>query len=313
MTVLLTAYEQAAYLPEALAGVSAQTLDDWDVVLTDDASTDESADLLRAWAATCGHPATVIAHERNVGLNPTLNEALPECRGTYLAYLGGDDVWAPEKLARLVAALDDAPEAAVAYSDARLIDADGALLAESFLVDHDLCPGPEGHVFESLLARNFVIASSAVYRREAIEAIGGWNPDLPFEDWDLLLRLADRAPFVHVPEALVDYRVHDASATRSRFSTMLDGRMSVLEPWMGRRADHDAVILPYLRFQSWRLFKVHPDKARHHLALAYRDARDLRGRARHLVATRPVAEAAFEGLRRVRRLGLRLAGRPAYR
>jgi glycosyltransferase involved in cell wall biosynthesis len=248
---------------------------------------------------------SLVLHEHNIGLNRTLNEALVHCRGDYLAYLGGDDVWAPEKLARMVAALDDAPEAVFAYSDARLVDADGQELAASFLAAHGDRPGPEGEVFEELLRRNFVIASSAVYRRGAVEAVGGWSPDLPFEDWDLLLRLADRAPVAHVPEVLLDYRVHDASVTRTRFSSMLEGRMSVLEKWLGRRPEHDAVILPYLRFQSWRLYKVHPDKARAHLAVAYRDARDPRGIARRLIATRPWAERAFEALRRVWQLRLR--------
>ena len=93
--------------------------------------------------------------------------------------------------------------------------------------------------------------------------------------------------------------------------------MTVLEKWMGRHPDHDAVILPYLRFQSWRLYKVKPDRARHHVAVAYADATDLRGRLRYLVATRPVVDRAFEGLRRLwrlrRRPRLRLRGGAAYR
>jgi glycosyltransferase involved in cell wall biosynthesis len=306
VTVVVTAYDQEAFLAEALASVAAQTLEDWDVVLADDASTDGSAGLLRAWAERCGHRAALVLHERNTGLNPMLNEVLGHCRGRYLAYLGGDDVWAPAKLERLVAALEATPEAAFAYSDARMVDESGGEVAPSFLDAHDESPGPDGHVFDDLLRRNFVVASTVVYRRDAIEAVGAWNPDLPFEDWDLLLRLADRAPAVHVPEVLADYRVHAASATRSRFSIMLEGRLAVLEPWLGRHPDHDEAILGYLRYQSWRLYKVHPDRGRAHVAVAYRGARAPTGRLRYLVATRPGVEAAFERLRRIWRLRLRL-------
>jgi glycosyltransferase involved in cell wall biosynthesis len=299
--VVVTCYQQARYLTEALDSVAAQTEQDWDLVITDDASDDGSQDLIEAWAARCPRPVTLVLHDENVGLTRTLNEALGHCRGEYLAYLGGDDVWAPDKLRRTVAALDAVPDAVVAYSDSRTIDEHGTELSPSFLVEHGHLPPPEGKVFDALLARNFVIASSAVYRRAAIEEVGAWDPDLPFEDWDLLLRLADRAPFVHVPGALVDYRVHDASLTRRRFALMLHGRMAIQEKWLGRDPLHDAQILAYVRPRSWALYKEHPDLGRAHVAVAHAGDRSATGRLRHLVTTRPVAERAFEALRRARR------------
>ena len=314
VTVVVTCYDQARWIAEALDSVAEQGFGDWELIVTDDASTDASADEIRAWADD--HPATaatLVLHEENLGLTRTLNEVLPRCRGTYLAYLGGDDVWAPEKLERTVAALEATPDAAVAYSDARMVDADGDELAPSFLAAHDHLPAPEGELFDLLLRRNVVIASSAVYRRAAVEEVGGWDPDLPFEDWDLLLRLADRWPITYVPGTLVDYRVHDASVTRSRFSQMLDGRMTVLEKWLGRDPAHDAVLVPHLRSQSWRLYKVHPDLGRPHLAVAHAGDTSVTGRLRHLVATRPAAEAAFEQLRRLWRQRLRLRRGAAYR
>jgi alpha-1,3-rhamnosyltransferase len=300
-SVVVTCYRQVDFVVEALDSVAAQTATDWELVVTDDASDDGSADAIRAWVETADRPVDLVLHDVNVGLTRTLGEALAHCRGTYLAYLGGDDRWAPEKLGRLVAALDATPEAAVAYSDARLVDEGGTELEPSFLAAHGHLPAPEGEVFEELLRHNWVVASTAVYRRAAIEEVGGWDPDLPFEDWDLLLRLADRWPVAFVPGALVDYRVHDASATRSRFSSMLDGRLSVLEKWLGRSPAHDAIILPYLRDQSWRLYKVHPEVGRPHVAVAHRHDRSLRGRSRRLVATSRAAERIFEALRRIRR------------
>jgi hypothetical protein len=197
----------------------------------------------------------------------------------------------------------------IAYSDARLIDEGDEELGPSFLASIDALPPIQGEVFEELLRRNFVIASSAVYRRDAIEAVGGWDPDLPFEDWDLLLHLAERGPFAAVAEPLVDYRIHDASVTRSNFSMMIQGRMAVIEKWLGRDPAHDALILPYLRYQSWRLYKVHPDRARRHLAVAYAGDRSSSGRAKHAIATRPAVERGFEALRRWRRRLLQLLRR----
>jgi glycosyltransferase involved in cell wall biosynthesis len=307
--VVVTCYDQAAWITDALDSVAAQTFDDWELVVTDDASHDDSAERIRRWAKSADRPVDLVLHQDNAGLTRTLNEVLPRCRGTYLAYLGGDDLWAPTKLARLVTALDARPDAAVAYSDARTIDEAGDELAPSFLAANGELPAPEGDVFDELLRRNVVVASSAVFRREAVEAVGGWDPDLPFEDWDLLLRLAVRWPVAFVDGALVDYRVHDASLTRSRFSLMLDGRMAVLEKWLGRGADQDEVILPYLREQSWRLYKVHPDLGRPHVAIAHRDDASPSGRAKHAIATRPAVERGFEALRRARRRLLQLLRR----
>ena len=309
-TVVVTCYQQADYIVEALDSVAAQTATGWDLVVTDDASDDGSVELVKRWADDHPHlTVDLLLHDVNAGLTRTLNEALPRCRGTYLAYLGGDDVWAPTKLERLVAALDARPDAAVAYSDARTIDEEGNELEPSFLAAQGGLPAPEGRIFGDLLRRNLVIASSAVYRRAAIEAVGGWDDDLPFEDWDLLLRLTDRWPAAVVPEVLVDYRVHDASATRSRFSQMLHGRMAVLEKWLGHDPANDAVIVPYLREQSWRVYKVHPDLGRPHLAVAHRDDRSPSGRAKHAIATRPAVERGFEALRRTRRRLLQLLRR----
>lgn len=306
VTVVVTCYKQAAFIEAALDSVAAQDRSDWELVVTDDGSDDGSGELIRAWRDRHPeHPVRLVLHDRNLGLTRTLNEVLADCRGRHLAYLGGDDVWHPTKLSRVVAALDADPAAAVAYSDARMVAGDGRELEPSFLAAHGHLPPPEGRVFDELLRHNFVVASSAVYRTDAIRAVGGWDPDLPFEDWDLLLHLADRWPVVVVPEPLVDYRVHDGSATRSRFAVMLAARMVVLEKWLGRYPDHDAVILPYLRYQSWRLYKVKPEQARNHVAIAYAAAHDLRGRLRYLIATRRSVERGFEGVRRLWRLRLR--------
>ena len=301
VSVLVTCFEQASWIEEALDSVAAQTFTDWELIVTDDGSTDDSQALILSWAGRHDLPVTLAMAERNQGLTRTLNSALPCCSGRYVPYLGGDDVWSPTKLARTVAALESDPEAAVAYSDARVIDIGGAVGADSFLVSRGDHPGPTGQVFTALLRRNFLVASSAVYQRSALEDAGGWDEHLPFEDWDLLLRLASRHPFVHVPEALVDYRLHDESMIRRRFSDMIEGRLTILEKWLARDPAHDEIILPFVRSQSWRLFKVHPDRGRRHVAVAYRRARDPRGRLRHLVATQAWAESGYEALRRVRR------------
>jgi glycosyltransferase involved in cell wall biosynthesis len=302
VSVVVTSYQQSPYLRECLESVRAQTFTDWHLVVVDDASEDGSPDLIRDWVAETGVDAEVLVNEANVGVCESLNRALPRCRGRYLAYLGGDDSWAPTKLEHQVERIDGDGDAAVVYTDARVVDAEGDLLHESFMTMHELLPPAEGDVFQRLIRQNFMVASGVMYRTDAVREAGGWDPALSFEDWDLQLRIARRHPFLFDGGTHATYRIHDASMTRSRFSHMLLGRMGTLEKWIGADPESDEFVDAYLREQSWRVFKVHPDRAREHVLIAYRRPRDLQGWLRRLVARRRWAESAFEGLRRVRRV-----------
>jgi hypothetical protein len=193
------------------------------------------------------------------------------------------------------------------YVDAELVDVDGRTITPSDLRERGFRPPPTGEVFDQLLRANFIIPSGCLYRRSAIDAVGGWDPNLMFEDWDLFLRLAERYEVAAVDEPLVVYRVHAGSMSRRRLSPMLESRLRLMAKWVGRDRETDDHLYPFLQAQSWRLFKVHPDLGREHVAVAYARRANVVGRLRRLVATRPAAELGFEVLRRVTRPFRRLA------
>jgi glycosyltransferase involved in cell wall biosynthesis len=301
--VIVTCYQQAPYVVECLDAVAAQTFRDLELLVCDDDSQDATPQVVQRWLAA--HPdldARFLDNAHNLGLIATLNRALTECRGPYVAYCGGDDVWRPELLERAVAELDRrGPGTAAVYADAVHIDEHGTEIAPSFLREQGQEVAPQGQVFDELIRCNFVPTPTVTYRRDAIEAVGGWDPELYFEDWDLLLRLADRYEIAAVDEVLASYRVHDESMTRQGFSSMIESRLQLLAKWLGRDEATDDVVVPFLQEQSWRLYKVHPDLARHHVAVAYSVRAGLMGRLRRLVATSHLAEGAFEVGRRVTR------------
>lgn len=303
MSVVVSCYRQAPFVVAALESVAAQEYTDWELIVTDDGSDDGSPEIIRDWADQADRSVRLLLGDTNRGLTRVLNDALTSCRGEFVAYLGGDDRWTPMKLARQVAVLDGAAATVpLVYCDARVIDRDGVETAPSFLTSIDHRPVPEGDVFHRLLTRNFIVASSVVFRRSSLDAIGGWDPDLPYEDWDLVLRLAVDHPVAVVDEPLVDFRVHDGSATRRRFSILLEARLRILEKWLGHDAVADEIILAQLRVQSWRLYKVHPDLGRPHVAVAYARWSGPAGWLRHLVATHRMGESAFGGIRRLSRI-----------
>ncbi|MBX9815043.1 MAG: glycosyl transferase [Proteobacteria bacterium SG_bin5] len=118
LSVILPSFNQAAFLPRALASLVAQDFTDWEAIAIDDGSTDDTPALLPAWAEA--EPRlSVRRHARNRGLGAALNTGLDAARGEFIAYLPSDDQFFAGHLASLVAALDGAPRARLAISGVR--------------------------------------------------------------------------------------------------------------------------------------------------------------------------------------------------
>lgn len=219
VTILALCFNHARFLAECLNSIQAQTCQDFELLISDDASSDASADLIRAWVKA-NRPGTVfIHHAKNKGLCPTLTELMGLARGQYISMVSTDDVWEPGRLQTLLAAIEARPEVAVAYSDASQIDETGQQLAESFLQAHGYRhkPAPTGKVFSALADGNFLPAMSTIIRRSAIDAVGGYDEQLSYEDYDMWLRLASRDDFLFVPGLLARYRIVSTSMVRTLF------------------------------------------------------------------------------------------------
>ncbi len=202
VSVVLATRNQGRWLPETLASVRAQTFDDWELLVADDGSTDDTAAVVAAIDDSRIHWLPGRTAERSAARN----RALAAAKGRYVAFLDGDDCWHPDKLARQVAALDAAPDAALCYTIARYVDASGAPLSHR---KPDV--PPTGRVFPRLVRGNCIILASVMAPRERVAAAGGFDETLPVfgaEDWGLWLRLARRAPVVAIAEELTFYRRH---------------------------------------------------------------------------------------------------------
>jgi glycosyltransferase involved in cell wall biosynthesis len=209
LTVMAVCYNHARFLVECLESIRAQTWQDFQLIVTDDGSTDGSRDLIRQWLKVHRPDAAFIAHIQNRGLCATLNEALALVRGKYLAKLSTDDAWLPAKLERQLAIMESLPDCvAVLYSDALQIDEDSKLLPRRYLPKAVLAePPPSGDVFLRVLrSNNFVLGVTTLLRTSCLRDVGGYDEGLAFEDWDMWLRLAERFDFVFSDEVYAKYR-----------------------------------------------------------------------------------------------------------
>lgn len=219
VTVIALCYNHQRFLLETLESIRAQTFRDFELIVTDDASRDESPAMISAWLAEHRPDATFIRHTQNAGLCRTLNEALARARGSYICMIATDDVWEPERLELHMAAFSEQPESvALVYSDVTQMDEQGQPLPANFIAHHrpGLTP-PSGKLFSTLVDGNFIPAMAASIRRSAIVALGGYDERLTYEDYDMWLRLSERFDAVFCPGLVARYRIVGSSLVRTMF------------------------------------------------------------------------------------------------
>ena len=234
VTVVALCYNHERFLEECLESIAAQSQPPTQLIITDDASTDSSAALIERWIARTELPVTFIHHEKNRGLCATLNEALAISTGNYISLISTDDVMEPDKLSVQASAMHAMPATtAVLYSDVIVIDETGDLRPQTYgettwWFDRP----PQGHVFNELLRLNFIPAVSALIRRSALEAVGGYDETLVFEDWDMWLRLADRFEIRYSDYLSARHRILETSLYHSRRLAMAESKIRLLQKWL---------------------------------------------------------------------------------
>ncbi len=205
ISIVLTAYNFRPYLRAAVESLLGQrTRRTLELIVIDDASPDGSAEVLDGLADP---RLTVVRHADNRGCAARITEGMAQARGRYVGRFDGDDLWLPDALEKLAAALDANPAATVAYGDIRTIDPQGRVGDTGI----DRPAGPLlREEFGLLLERHYTCAPAMLGR------IDHWRALFPLPayvqvgplDWYTNLRLAERGPFIHVPDVLAHYRVH---------------------------------------------------------------------------------------------------------
>ncbi len=209
VSVIIPTHNRADFLLHAIGSVLAQGYTDYEIIVADDGSTDETAARVAALPA----PIRLLRLPHSGRPSVVRNRALAAARGELVAFLDDDDLWCPDKLARQVALLDGDATLGLVYSDVRLLFEDGTRSAPV------LKPQQKrgGFILADLLADCFIHPSSVLLRRDYVEQVGGFDETLASaEDYDLWVRLAPRAKVGVVAEPLVLVRRHPAEISVQR-------------------------------------------------------------------------------------------------
>ena len=212
VSIITPVYNGERYLGEAIKSVLAQTWQDWELIVIDDGSTDETPNILRSF----GDPRIVCIRQENQGAARARNTGLDAARGEYIAFLDADDLYLPSALADLAHFLRRNPQYDVVFSDGHVCDETGR--TQSRL--SEVRPGVyTGDILEPLVLTSSVITVPVctMTRRTSIERYEARFDDklVLGEDRDFWIQLARHVQFGYLDKLTCSYRVHQTSTQRT--------------------------------------------------------------------------------------------------
>ena len=247
VSIIIPSYNHAAWIEEALMSVFAQTLRDWELIIIDDASDDDSYELVSDYLYDRTHAGDIDAkqyrllrHDKNQGATATLNEGLSLARGKYIAILNSDDVWDESRLQTL---FDHAERENLDFlaTKVRLWDKFSRLKNASEADWLSWYNGLQkdwqqhGDFLHTLLRGNFLITTSNFFfRREVYERLGGFSEQRYVHDYEYVIRMYLAACRMGClwDDTLLSYRLHDSNTIRERPLAAIRENMGMLLRYM---------------------------------------------------------------------------------
>ena len=212
VTVVIPTWNRAGLVEQAVASVVAQTYANWELVVVDDGSTDDTAGRLRRLALP-NFRLVRTAHFGHLGKLRNLGAAAG--RGAFLAFLDSDDLWRPEKLETQLCAMRKDARAGWSYTEYSLFGGDGGEMP----LRSGRAPAISSDVLRALLKEETGICPcTLLVRRSLFEEIGGFSeePRLAFrDDFEIVLRLAGASSVIAIPERLALVREHEGRLTKT--------------------------------------------------------------------------------------------------
>jgi hypothetical protein len=219
----MSVFNGERFLREAVESILNQTLRDFEFIIIDDGSTDDTASILDSYVRT--DPRVQVFHQENRGMVESLNRGCGLARGKYIARMDADDIAFPDRLERQLAYLERHPEIAVLGAAFEVIEASGRRLSTI------VRPATDQELRKVLKTQTCFQHSTVVMRREAFFAVKGYRKAFRRnDDYDLFLRMLERYQGANLPEPLLYYRVHPCQASCSSV------RQLVLEGLVARAA-----------------------------------------------------------------------------
>ncbi len=207
ISVVIATYKRAHLICRALDSVAKQTISPLEIIVIDDASGDDSGDVVAKWSTHNGFPVRFLIAEQNGGVGVARNIAMRQARGDYIAFLDSDDEYLPQALETLAAPLAAHPEIIVSFADAQQIGSDNRppvpMMRRCLSEERDTAPldpnQPQWRRLNDpqsvLLTTSMIPTCAAIFRRSSAVAVGLMPEYRHGEDWIFWLKLSDQGAF----------------------------------------------------------------------------------------------------------------------
>jgi glycosyltransferase involved in cell wall biosynthesis len=207
VSVIIPTKNRADYLSSAIQSVLDQTFGDFEIIVVDGASTDNTREVIDKFD---DQRIRYIREKKDKGASASRNIGIKHSRGRFIAFLDDDDRWMPSKLEKQLDLFNKNPDVGLVYTGLWRFNDSGKTMGRARNL-----PSVRGNIYRKLFRANYVGGCSTVLvRRECLEKVGLFDENLPAaEDIDLWIRLAKHYKFDYLKEALVLYRVHSKSIT----------------------------------------------------------------------------------------------------
>lgn len=241
LSVVLGSHNGAAYIGEQLESILSQTRMPDEIVLSDDASRDDTVAIARDVLST--HPEvqfTVIENVPALGVVRNFEQAALAATGDLIALADQDDIWHTAKLERIIAVFERRADVLLVHTDARLVDGDGVPLGMSLLASLEARPGElreihGGRAFDTLLRRNLVTGATTVFRASLLRDAVPFADDWVHDEWLAIIAAAIGSTEV-LEDELIDYRQHGGNQIGAEKLTLRRKLGKLREPRTERNA-----------------------------------------------------------------------------
>ncbi len=248
VTVVISTYNRAHLLKRAINSVLRQTFTDFELIIVNNASTDNTEEIINIFKAK-DNRIEYIAHDKNMGGPAARNAEIKVAKGMYIALLDDDDEWLETKLEKQVQCMDKASkDVGLIYVGTEIIDnLTGRILKKQM-------PQHKGDVYQRLLLGTILgSVSSVLIRKECFLKVGMFDEELTScQDWDMWLRISQEYLFDYVPEVLVKIYMHDIQISNN-LAAMIPGRTRMVEKHREEFSKYPDILIIHLK----RLGKLH--------------------------------------------------------
>lgn len=211
VSVIIPAYNAAGYLPAAINSVIAQTYQDWEIIVVDDGSSDDTRSVMAAYKDRLKDRINCI-HQLNAGPSAARNSGIRNAQGEFIALLDADDLWLPSRLERSVKELDRDAGVGLVHARVARVNQQGFVIDEPYANHKYLSGRISQHIYTR---RAHILCCTVTFRKSAIDATNAFDETLPAaEDRDLWFRIAQKNKVAYIDEMLAQYRLTPASLTK---------------------------------------------------------------------------------------------------